>query len=165
MEGTNHVEFIEDDSLSSQKKNNTDEVLINTKYNESIGSSYSIDLFRSYTRKPDAQDIREDLLQGQGRGDVESSTSNAKRLLFKHSEQAFKSQSQITRWMLILTCLLGVCACILIIVYTLKKNSDNSAKIMRVAVILLMVALSMCCCICSCIKYKMRNYQSELLNS
>jgi hypothetical protein len=162
MEGTNHVEFIEDDSLNAPT--NKDEVLFNTKFNESIGSSYSIDLFRSYTRKPDAQDIREDLLQGQGqrRGDVENSN---RRLLFKHTEQAFKSQSQITRWLLILTCLLGVCACILIIVYTLKKNSDNSAKIMRVAVILLIVALSMCCCICSCIKYKMRSYQSELLNS
>jgi hypothetical protein len=157
MEGTNHVEFIEDDGLCTQKNNNADEVVFNTKFNESIGSSYSIDLFRSYTRKPDAQDIREDLLQG--RGDVENSN---RRLLFKHTEQAFKSQSQITRLLLILTCLLGVCACILIIVYTLKKNSDNSAKIMRVAVILLMVALSMCCCICSCIKYKMRSYQSEL---
>jgi len=162
MQQSNHVEFIEDDSLSSQKNNNTDEVLMNTRFNESIGSSYSIDLFRSYRKTPDAQDIREDLLQGQGCD--ESSTSN-KRLLFKHGDQAFKSQGQITRLMLILTCLLGVCACVLIIVYTLKKNSDNSAKIMRVAVILLMVALSMCCCICSCIKYKMRTYQSELINS
>lgn len=161
MQQSNHVEFIEDDSLKTDKNAST-EVLMNTRFNESIGSSYSIDLFRSYRKTPDAQDIREDLLQKQGQGDVENSN---RRLLFKHTEQAFKSQSQITRLLLILTCLLGVCACILIIVYTLKKNSDNSAKIMRVAVILLMVALSMCCCICSCIKYKMRAYQSELLNS
>lgn len=160
MQQSNHVEFIEDDSLNAQI--NKDEVLMNTIFNESIGSSYSIDLFRSYRKKPDAQEIHEDLLQKQGQGDVENSN---RRLLFKHGEQAFKSQGQITRWMLILTCLLGICACILIIVYTLKKNSDNSARIMRVALILLMIALSMCCCICSCIKYKMKSYQSELLIS
>jgi hypothetical protein len=124
----NHIEYIEDDSLCiddalNAELNNTE---FNTRFNESIGSSYSIDL-------------------------IHSKIDN-KILELKQANILNNNSSKCTRYLFLTAGAMIVCASVMFIVY-LVTNSSNR-KIYMWATILIIVASSMCYCKCMYLRYQ-----------
>ena len=127
------IEYVEDDSLyidpqingsglSDTDLNNTD---FNTRFNESIGSSYSIDFINYKIDK--------------------------KFLELKQTNILNNKYSKYNRYLFLTIFAMIVCASVMFIVY-LVTNSSNR-KIYMWATILIIVALSMCYCKCMYLRY------------